>query len=201
MFRGCLLSVLRPEAAGKTVTVGRPVSPGGPSSPETAADSGWGEILLLHMVSSENLQLFPLGLRYFSDLLRGSGQPGPVMGKLCQCVSYSVLPSPPLVPRIDSNSRSVAQHSLHLPGLKVKHESDLGWEWTAQRRAGFCFARWGQELRNKCSPAQASAFSPQRRPFMEAPRSPGPALPRCLVRRKSLLNALLLGSLLNQPSI
>lgn len=37
-----LLSVLHPEAAGKTVTAGRPVSPGRPSSPETATDFGWG---------------------------------------------------------------------------------------------------------------------------------------------------------------
>ena len=42
VFRGCLLSVLRHEAADKTVTVGRPVSPGRPSSPETATDFGWG---------------------------------------------------------------------------------------------------------------------------------------------------------------
>ena len=102
---------------------------------------------------------------------------------------------------IHLNSRSVSQHSLHLPGLKVKHKSDLGWERTAQRRAGFYFALWGQEPRIRHSPAQASAFSWQRLSFMEAPCSPHPALPWCLVRKKRFLDTLLLGSLLSQTSI
>lgn len=102
---------------------------------------------------------------------------------------------------IHLNSRSVSQHSLRLPGLKVKHKSHLRWERTAQRRAGFYFALWGQEPRNRHSPAQASAFSWQRLSFMEVPFSPHPALPRCLVRKKRFLDAFLLGSLLSQTSI
>ena len=98
VFKSCLLSVLHHQAADKTVTVGRPVSPGRPSSPETATDFGWGEILLLRMVSSENLRLFPLGLWYFSDLSGCSSQPSLMTGSPCHCVSYFILPSPPFVP-------------------------------------------------------------------------------------------------------